>query len=176
CKAPITIHRCYPARTKGANRGSSVEHRSRTASGEVGCWEWNVEEGSAMFRKKSPSKGKRRRNAVPLGIAGVSLAMASGGAAASTASVPEAPPYNTLPNHVLNISEEEIADVSLATFFVFDREDGRSSLLGNIREARGCGGGGGRCGGGGGGRCAAGGGAGRCAGGGCAAARCAGGR
>jgi len=120
-----------------------------------------------MFRKKSPTKGKRHRSAVPLGIAGVSLAMASGGASASTASLPEAPPYNTLPNHVLNISEEEIADVSLATFFVFDKEDGRSSLLDNIREARGCG----RCGGG--GRC---GGAGRCGGGRCAVGRCAAGR
>ena len=48
--------------------------------------------------------------------------------------------------------EEEISDVSLATFHIFDREN--PSLSQDIKEARGgcgrCGGGGGRCAGGGG--------------------------
>ena len=70
---------------------------------------------------------------------------------------------------VIALTEEEIADVSLATFYIFDKEN-ESQLGQGIRLAQRCG----RCGGGGGSGGAAVGGAGRCGGGGCAAARCAG--
>jgi hypothetical protein len=120
----------------------------------------------ASQRKKRASK--RRSIALPvLGAAGASLAMA-GGASATLPAASQAP-QNTGP--LMTLGEEDISDVSLATFYVFDKES-ESNLSQDIILARGCGGGGGCRGGGGG--CRAGGG---CAGrgcGGCAARGCAG--
>jgi hypothetical protein len=122
-----------------------------------------------MARMKQPSKRKRRRIGLPaLGAAGMSLVMAGGAAAnAPTANVPSLQDTSLRP--VITLDEEEIADVSLGTFYVFDKEND-SQLGQGIRLAArgGCG----RCGGG----CAAarcGGCAGRCAVARCAAARCA---
>jgi hypothetical protein len=122
-----------------------------------------------MARTKQVSKRKRRRIGLPaLGAAGVSLVMAGGAAAnAPTANVPSLQDTSLRP--VITLDEEEIADVSLGTFYVFDKEND-SQLGQGIRLAArgGCG----RCGGG----CAAarcGGCAGRCAVARCAAARCA---
>src|SRR6476660_9035383 len=130
-----------------------------------------------MARTKQVSKRKRRRVGLPaLGAAGVSLVMAGGAAAnAPTANVPSL--QNTSLRSAITLDEEEIADVSLGTFYVFDKEN--DSRLGQgIRLAARGGGGGGRCGGcaaarcgGGGGRCAVA----RCAAARCAVARCAGG-
>jgi hypothetical protein len=134
-----------------------------------------------MARTKQVSKRKRRRLGLPaLGAAGVSLVMAGGAAAnAPTANVPSL--QNTSLRPAITLDEEEIADVSLGTFYVFDKEN--DSRLGQgVRLAAhgGCG----RCGGGcaaarcGGcaGRCAVArcGGAARCAVARCAVARCAG--
>src|SRR5262245_52455120 len=116
-----------------------------------------------MARAKQASKGKRRRTALPvLGAAGVSVAMV-GSASAAVAPTANAPLHAT-PLPVFTLGEEELSDVSLATFYVFDRES--EGLIGEQVAARGCGG----CRGGGG--CAARG----CAGRGCAGvgARCAG--
>lgn len=117
-----------------------------------------------MARAKRASKRRRRRITLPaLGAAGVSLVMAGGAAAtAPTTNVPslqDAPP-------VITLDDEEIADVSLGTFYVFDKENEPRLGQGIRLAARGCGGCG-RCGG-----CAAG----RCGGcaGRCAVARCAG--
>ncbi len=105
-----------------------------------------------MSHAKDASKRKRLRKAVPtVGIAGMSLAMA-GGASAATA-----PPTANLPSqyiplsHEITLGEEEISDVSLGTFYVFDKEDIASELGANVQLARG-GGRGGGCGGRGGGR------------------------
>jgi hypothetical protein len=137
-----------------------------------------------MARTKQPSKRKRRTTALPaFGAAGVSLAMA-GGASAAVAPTPEIPsPHAALPPAFF-LGEEEISDVSLATFYVYDTENVNLSERLQL-AARGCGGcrgcGGARgCGGGrgcavarcGGARCAVG----RCAVGRCAVARCAVGR
>jgi hypothetical protein len=88
---------------------------------------------------KRSSTGKRRSKTLPvLGFAGVSLSMA-GGACASTseASANTSPPSQT---HKIFLGEEEIADVSLATFYVFDRENaGRPPLSRKPRLAAGCG-------------------------------------
>ena len=104
-----------------------------------------------MSHAKRASKQKRLRKAVPaVGIAGMSLAMA-GGASAATA-----PPTANLPSqyiplsHEIILGEEEISDVSLGTFYVFDKEDAASELGANVQLARG---GGGRGGGGGGRGC-----------------------
>jgi hypothetical protein len=94
-----------------------------------------------MARTKQPSKRKRGRRGVPaLGAAGVSLVMAGGASAnAPTANVPSM--QDTPLRPVVALDEEEIADVSLATFYIFDKEN-VSHLGQGIRLAAkgGCGG------------------------------------
>src|ERR1700722_20718934 len=136
-------------------------------------------------KRKKPALSKK--TALALGAAGVSLAMT--GAASASAPATHVPSQDNARRVML--TEEEISDVSLATFQVFDREN--PPLSQGIKLARGGGCGCGGCGhGGGGGGCAhagvgggcahagvgcAGAGTGRCAAGGCAAGgRCAGGR
>ena len=88
------------------------------------------------------AKGKRRSKAAPvLGIAGVSLAMAGGGASASAVGgVADMPSHNPTPRGVITLGEEEISDVSLSTFFVFDKENAAAAKLGEKVAWRGCGG------------------------------------
>jgi hypothetical protein len=92
---------------------------------------------------------KRRGKTIPvLGAAGL-LALASGASA-------EAPVDTSTPNTGVSeqvfLGEEEISDVSLATFYIFDKETA-GSLKSGVQLARGgCGGGcgcGNGCGGGG---------------------------
>jgi hypothetical protein len=102
-----------------------------------------------MSRVKQASKQKRTAKAAAvkaLGAAGLSFSLV-GNASASTAPTTNFPlSDNISPNHRFVLSEEEMADVSLATFYVFDRETFGSGL----QMARGCGGCGGcrGCGGG----------------------------
>ena len=118
-----------------------------------------------MAQAKRSSKRKRRKIALPaMGAAGVSLAL-TGGAAAASAPIMDRQLHSYFPGHEITLGEEEMSDVSLATFFAFDHEN-RKSIKDEIQLARACG----RCGGG---RCA---GAGRCGGGRCAVARCGGAR
>jgi hypothetical protein len=93
-----------------------------------------------MRQAKKRSTRKRSKRALPmLGAAGVSLAMT--GAAAANAPTVEVPSQDAGPRILL--AEEEIFDVSLATFHVFDRE---SELGPRVRLAAGrCGGGCGGC-------------------------------
>ena len=121
---------------------------------------------------KRSSKRKRRSKTLPaLGFAGISLSMASGACASTDEASANTPPPSQ--GNELFLGEEELSDVSLATFYVFDKENaGAPPLAQQLRLARGgcggcgCHGGGGGCGGGG---CRCGGG---CGGGGC---RCGGG-
>jgi len=116
---------------------------------------------------KRSSKIKRRSKALPaLGFAGVSLSMASGACASTGEASANTPPTSQSQSHEIFLGEEEISDVSLATFYVFDKENtGQPPLDQLLRLARGCGGGG--CGCGGCGHGCGGGGCG-CGGGGCA--------
>jgi hypothetical protein len=136
--------------------------------------EWNIllgMEDATMSRVKQASKKKRAtRAAVPaLGAAGLTFAMMGGASASAVpaADVQQTPNY--VPTQAVVLSEEEIADVSLATFHLFEKENvGKSG----VQEARGCGGGGRGCGGRGcrgGGRGCGGRGCGGCGGGGCCA-------
>ena len=116
-----------------------------------------------MSHAKRVSMRKRRGKAMPvLGAAGL-LALASGASA-------EAPLDTSTPNTTVSypvlLGEEEISDVSLATFYVFDKENTRSFKPGIQLARGGCGGGGCGCGHGcgGGGGCGCGHG---CGGGGC---------
>src|SRR6476659_7687785 len=84
-----------------------------------------------------------------LGAAGLSLSLASG-APASTGGPPTGiPTQNTGVSQEITFGEEEISDVSLATFYVFDKENPRTFSPG-VRLAGHGGGGGCGCGGGGG--------------------------
>src|SRR5262245_22980245 len=92
-----------------------------------------------MFQPKRASKQKRRACAIPLmGAAGLSLSVATGASAATVG--PAA--------HEIPLYEEEVSDVSLATFYVFDKESigtGGSDVQlvgrgghGGCHHARGC--------------------------------------
>src|SRR6201992_1666878 len=107
-----------------------------------------------MSRVKQASKQKRTTKAAAvkaIGAAGLSFSMV-GVPSASTMPAADVPQFDSnSPNQRFVLSEEEMADVSLATFYVFDKEN----VGGGVQLARGCGGcggcGGGRgCGGGGG--------------------------
>ena len=114
-----------------------------------------------MPQKRPASKRKGYKEAVPVvGVVGVSLSLA-GGASAATAMPPDTPSQDTLRPQI-TLTEEEISDVSLGTFYVFDKEGAGSRSLGE-RVAQRCGGC--RCGRGCGCRC--GGGCGGCGGCGC---------
>src|SRR6516162_3792909 len=90
-----------------------------------------------MPHTKRASKRKHPKEIVPVvGAVGVSLSLA-GGASAATAPTTDTPSWAIPPQFTL--TEEEISDVSLATFYVFDRE---SAMLGT-KIAQRCG----RCGG-----------------------------
>jgi hypothetical protein len=127
-----------------------------------------------MSRVKQASKRKRLTKAagVPaLGAAGLGLSLVGSASASAlaTADVPQS--LNTTPNQRFVLSEEEIADVSLATFYLFDKENGTGGFT---QVARGCGCGGCHGCGGGGGGCRGCGGGGGCRGCGCGGCGCGG--
>jgi hypothetical protein len=78
-----------------------------------------------------------------LGAAGISFAIAGG--ASATAPTADVPSQGTAPHPFITLGEEEISDVSLATFYVFDKEN---AVVGQgVQLARGGGGGAGGMGG-----------------------------
>src|SRR4029077_14967144 len=109
-------------------------------------------EDATMPQVKQASKQKRTTKAAAvkvLGAAGLGLSLVGNASASTmpTAGIPQSD--NTSPNQRFVLGEEEMADVSLATFHLFDRENFGSG----VQLARGCGGcgcghGGGGCGGG----------------------------
>jgi hypothetical protein len=75
-----------------------------------------------MARSKQASKQKGRRKTLPfVGAAGVSLAFAGG--AYATAPTEPTPPQDTTPRPIITLGEEEISDVKLGTFYLFDKEN-----------------------------------------------------
>jgi hypothetical protein len=105
-----------------------------------------------MSRVKQASKQKRTTKTAAvkvLGAAGLGLSLVGGVSASTlpTADIPQSD--NTSPNQRLVLGEEEMADVSLATFHLFDRENVGSSIQLARGGCGGCGchGGGGGCGG-----------------------------
>jgi len=96
-----------------------------------------------LAHTKQASKRKRRMTAVPvMGLAGMSLSLAGGASAATAVPVGDQQLSNALTNPQITLGEEEIADVSLSTFYVFDKENAAKPQLGD-KLAWGC-----RCGGG----------------------------
>jgi hypothetical protein len=71
----------------------------------------------------SQAKRKHRRKAVPvLGAAGLSLSLGGGAPAATGVTTADIPTCSVALNHEQMLSEEEITDVTLSTFHIFDRE------------------------------------------------------
>jgi hypothetical protein len=98
-----------------------------------------------MSQPKQTSKRKRRSKALPaLGIAGMSLTLAGGASASTGEAATDVQSQNVSPRHEIFFGEEEISDVSLSTFYVFDKENAKPQL-GEKLAWRGCGGC--RCGG-----------------------------
>src|SRR5260370_11911197 len=135
-----------------------------------------------MSRVKQVSKRKRLTKAagVPtLGAAGLGLSLAGSASASALPTVDVPPSLNTTPHQRFVLGEEEMADVSLATFYLFDRENGTGGFTQVARGCgcggcHGCGGGGGCRGCGGGGGCRGFGGGGGCRGCGCRGCGCGG--
>src|ERR1700742_3887088 len=83
---------------------------------------------------------KRVKAALPaLGAAGLTFSMVGGASAAAVPVNDANQATNYSPNHQITLGEEEIADVSLATFYVFDKEGAAAAKDGNVQLARGCG-------------------------------------
>ena len=100
-----------------------------------------------MLRAKQASKPKYRGKALPvLGAAGLSLSLASGASAATSGSTADMLTRNTGVGHQVTLCEEEIFDVSLATFYVFDKENAGTFRRGvRLAAGGGCGCGCGGC-------------------------------
>jgi hypothetical protein len=95
-----------------------------------------------MRQEKQASKRKRISKSVPvLGAAGLTFSLV-GGASAAVAPTTDAANSPALGlGHQFTLGEEEIADVSLATFHLFDKEN-TGAASGAVQMAWGC-----RCGG-----------------------------
>jgi hypothetical protein len=90
-----------------------------------------------MAHAKQASKRKTRRTTLPVvGAAGVSLAVAGGASATAPA---DAPAQDTSQRPAVFLGEEELLDVSLATFYVFDKEYTAPGEILQVAQ-RGCGG------------------------------------
>jgi len=84
-----------------------------------------------MPQAKQTSKRKHRSKALPvLGSAGLSLSLASG-ASAVPSGLADTSTSKTGDDNRVTLGEEEISDVSLAPFYVFDKEsEGTGVTLG----------------------------------------------
>jgi hypothetical protein len=94
-----------------------------------------------MPNSKSTSKRKQRKQAVPVvGVVGA-LSLVGGTHATAAVATSDTPPRDGAPPQI-TLSEEEIADVSLGTFFVFDKERAGTPRYGPqlARCGHGCGG------------------------------------
>ena len=88
--------------------------------------------------KQASTKRKRSINAVPvLSTAGLSTSLASGASAAIGRPAADLLTPKTGMSHEITLCEEEISDVSLGTFYVFDKEKGGTFRRGLKFAARG---------------------------------------
>jgi hypothetical protein len=87
-------------------------------------------EDATMPKVKQASKRKRvAKAAVPaLGAAGLTFGLVGSASASATPTADVPHKLNFAPTQGVTIGEEEIADVSLATFHLFDKENNGSAL------------------------------------------------
>src|SRR6478672_7791418 len=90
-----------------------------------GAFLQELTEAATMSRVKQASKQKRTNKAAAkvLGAAGLGLSLASSASASTTPTAGIRQSDDTSPNQRFFLGEEEMADVSLATFHLFDREN-----------------------------------------------------
>jgi hypothetical protein len=93
-----------------------------------------------MPRVKQASKHKRvSKAAVPaLGAAGLTFSLLGSAAASAVPTVDVPQTTHWAPNEAITLSEEEMADVNLATFHLFDKENVGSGVQVAYRGCRGC--------------------------------------
>jgi hypothetical protein len=91
-----------------------------------------------MARAKHTSKRRGRSKAVPV-LGAVGLLSLAGGAYAATEPAADLPLQGIASGHEITLGEEEISDVSLGTFYVFDKENASTPQLGEKLAYRGCG-------------------------------------
>ncbi len=93
-----------------------------------------------MPRVKQASKRKRMtKAAVPaLGAAGLTFSLMGGASASAVPTADVQPTPNYTPNQGITLGDEEIADVSLATFHLFDKENVGSGVQVAWRGCGGC--------------------------------------
>ena len=134
---PNLFHR----RVKRSDFRCGVRARVQTHDGS----RW---ENCAMPKRSSISK-RRSKALSTLGFAGMSLSVASGACASTSEALANTSPPSQ--KNELFLGEEEICDVTLATFYIFDKENAGPPPLFQKRRLTlgGCGG----CGCGGGGGC-----------------------
>jgi hypothetical protein len=85
------------------------------------------------------SKRKHRSRTMPALGAGLSLTLASEATLAATAPALDAMTRKAGVNHEIILREEEICDVSLATFYVFDKEEAGAVRAGaRLMKVTGC--------------------------------------
>jgi hypothetical protein len=93
-----------------------------------------------MLYAKQASRRKRKSKAVPvLGAAGLSLSLASGASATIGGPASDMLTPKIEVSHQITFCEEEISDVSLATFYIFDNENTRTVRLHAKLTRAGCG-------------------------------------
>jgi hypothetical protein len=92
--------------------------------------------------KQTSTKRKRSNNAVPvLSVAGLSLSLASGASVAIGKPAADVLTPKTEMSQEITLCDEEISDVSLATFYIFDDERAGTSRRGlKLAGGGGCGG------------------------------------
>jgi len=94
-----------------------------------------VWEKSEMARKSNASNRNSLKDVAPLLGAVGALSFAGAASAATTGPAMDAPSLDNPQNHQIAIGEEELSDVSLATFYVFDKENAKTPKLGGEQVA-----------------------------------------
>lgn len=94
-----------------------------------------------MAHQKRASERKRRSKALPaLGVAGLSLSLVSAASALPGGPAVDPSARSIGDGHEFTFGEEEISDVTLATFYVFDKENVGEPGSGVELVGHGCGG------------------------------------
>jgi hypothetical protein len=102
---------------------AKMKRSARSPATSATTWARPAGKDSVMSQTKEAVQRKRRSKAVPvLGATGLSLSLASGAFAATGGLNPETDPAALAPVSQQAMDEEDISNVSLATFHVFDGE------------------------------------------------------
>ena len=117
-----------------------MEKRDSTSLRFQKLWTVNLED-PCTSRTKRTSKRKTRKQAAAVGVAGaVSLLLAGVAPAAATGTQAGTPSQDIASPQQTTLNEEEIVDVSLSTFHVFDKEGARTLRgLEKVARCRACG-------------------------------------